>query len=170
MFRFCCGVLTLATITAATITAATLPALAQQPTAPPAAAQSDTGQSKAPAGAFAYFVNLKDGDTVTSPFKIVFGLSPNMGVAPAGVEKENVGHHHLLVDTTLSPEEMTQPIIMDEKHIHFGKGQTETTLTLPPGKHTLQLVLANWTHIPFDPPVQSEVISITVNGAAEPAK
>ena len=168
MLRFRCGVLTIATITAATITAATLPALAQQP----AAAPSDTGQSKAPAGAFAYIVNLRDGDTVTSPFKVVFGLSPNMGVAPAGVEKDNVGHHHILVDTTLSAEEMTQPLIMDEKHIHFGKGQTETTLTLPPGKHTLQLVLANWTHIPFDPPVQSEVISITVNGeaAAEPAK
>jgi hypothetical protein len=165
MIRFCYGVLTFATITAAT-----LPALAQQPAAPPAAAQSDTGQSKAPAGAFSYFVNLKDGDTVTSPFKVVFGLSPNMGVAPAGVEKENVGHHHILVDTTLSPEEMTQPLIVDEHHIHFGKGQTETMMTLPPGKHTLQLVLANWTHIPFDPPVQSEVITITVSGAAEPPK
>jgi uncharacterized protein DUF4399 len=169
MLKFCYGVLTVATIAAAT-----LPASAQQPPTPPAAAaaQSDSGQSKAPAGAYSYFVNLKDGDTVTSPFKVVFGLSPNMGVAPSGIEKENVGHHHLLVDTTLTPEEMAQPIIVDEQHIHFGKGQTETTLTLPPGKHTLQLVLGNWTHIPFSAPVQSEVITVTVKGeaAAESAK
>jgi hypothetical protein len=166
MFKLCYGVLTVATIAAAT-----LPASAQQPPAA-AAAQSDSGQSKAPAGAYSYFVNLKDGDTVTSPFKVIFGLSPNMGIAPSGIEKENVGHHHVLVDTTLTPDEMTQPIMVDEQHIHFGKGQTETTLTLPPGKHTLQLVLGNWTHIPFNAPVQSEVITVTVKGeaTAEPAK
>jgi hypothetical protein len=158
MFKFSYGVLT-----AATIAAAIGPAFAQQPATPPAqAAASDTGQSAAPAGAHAYFQNLRDGDTVTSPFKVQFGLSANMGVGPAGVEKEKVGHHHLLIDTTLSDEEMTQPIIMDEQHKHFGGGQTETIVTLPPGKHTLQLVLANWTHIPFKPPVQSEVITITV--------
>jgi hypothetical protein len=107
----------------------------------------------------------------SSPFKVVFGLSPNMGVAPSGVEKENVGHHHLLVDKALTPEEMTQPIMVDEQHIHFGKGQTETTLTLPPGKHTLQLILGDWTHIPFMPPVQSEIITVTVKAAtaAKPA-
>jgi type IV secretory pathway VirB10-like protein len=158
MFKFSYGVLT-----AATIAAAIGPVFAQQPTTPPAqAAASDTGQSTAPAGAHAYFENLKNGDTVTSPFKIQFGLSANMGVSPAGVEKEKTGHHHLLIDTTLSDEEMTQPIIMDDQHKHFGGGQTETIVTLPPGKHTLQLVLANWTHIPFKPPVQSEVITITV--------
>jgi hypothetical protein len=163
MFKFCYGVLTVATIAAAIG-----PASAQQPTTPPAAAaQSDTGQSTAPAGAYTYFVNLKNGDTVASPFKVVFGLSPNMGIAPAGLDKPtNVGHHHLLIDTTLTPEEMNQPLIADEKHVHFGKGQTETTVTLPPGKHTLQLVLANWTHIPFNPPVQSEVITVTVKGEA----
>lgn len=188
MFKFCFGVLT-----AATLTAAIAPASAQQPTTPPAEAASppaaaapaaaaappaaaapaasDTGQSAAPAGAFSYFVNLKNGDTVTSPFKVVFGLSPNMGVAPAGVDKENVGHHHILIDTTLTPEQMTQPLPVDAQHVHFGKGQTETTVTLPPGQHTLQLVLANWTHIPFKPPVQSEVITITVKGesAEKPA-
>jgi hypothetical protein len=159
----------LSVIIAATIAAAIGPALAQQPSKPPAApAATDTGQSPAPAGAHSYIINPKNGDTVTSPFKVQFGLTPNMGVAPAGVDKENVGHHHLLIDTTLTPEEMTQPVISDEKHIHFGKGQTETTVTLPPGKHTLQLVLANWTHIPFNPPVQSEVITITVKGAAKP--
>jgi Domain of unknown function (DUF4399) len=162
MFKFCYGVLTVATIAAAIG-----PASAQQPTPPAAAApQSDSGQSAAPAGAFSYFVNLKNGDTVTSPFKVVFGLSPNMGVAPSGVEKPNVGHHHLLVDKTLSAEEMTQPITVDEQHIHFGKGQTETTVTLPPGKHTLQLVLGDWTHIPFKPPVQSEVITVNVKATA----
>ena len=89
-----------------------------------------------------------------------------MGVAPSGVEKPNVGHHHLLIDKTLSAEEMTQPIMVDEQHVHFGKGQTETTVTLPPGKHTLQLMLGDWTHIPFKGPVQSEVITVTVKEAS----
>jgi hypothetical protein len=159
MFKF-------SVIIAATIAAAIGPASAQQPAEPKAAAASDTGQSSAPAGARVYIINLKNGDTVTSPFKVQFGLTSNMGVAPAGIDKENVGHHHLLIDTTLTPEEMTQPVASDEKHVHFGKGQTETTVTLPAGKHTLQLVLANWTHIPFKPPVQSEVITITVKDAA----
>ena len=157
MFNFRYGVLTVATIVAAIV-----PARAQQPATPAAAAQTDTGQSVAPPGAAAYFVNIKNGDTVTSPFKVVFGLTPSMGVAPSGVEKPNVGHHHLLVDTTLAPDELTQPITVDGQHIHFGKGQTETMVTLPPGKHTLQLQLGDWTHIPFNKPVQSEVISITV--------
>jgi hypothetical protein len=154
-------------LTVATLAAVIGPASAQQTTTPPAAAaaQPDSGQSAAPAGAFSYFVNLKNGDTVTSPFKVIFGLSPNMGVAPSGVEKPNVGHHHLLIDKTLSAEEMTQPITVDEQHVHFGKGQTETTVTLPPGKHTLQLMLGDWTHIPFKPPVQSEVITVTVKDA-----
>jgi hypothetical protein len=165
MFKF-------SVIIAATIAAAIGPAAAQQPAEPKAteskaaAAASDTGQSAAPAGARVYVINLKNGDTVTSPFKVQFGLTSNMGVAPAGIDKENVGHHHLLIDTTLTPEEMTQPVASDAKHIHFGKGQTETMVTLPPGEHTLQLVLANWSHIPFNPPVQSEVITITVKDAA----
>ena len=158
MFNFRYGILT-----AATIAAAIVPARAQQP-ATPAAPAADTGQSVAPDGAAAYFVNIKNGDTVTSPFKVIFGLTPNMGVAPAGTEKPNVGHHHLLVDTKLSPDELTQPMPVDAQHIHFGKGQTETMVTLPPGKHTLQLELGDWSHIPFNKPVQSEVISITVKG------
>lgn len=158
-------------LTAAALAALTASASAQQSTSPPStAAESDSTQSTAPAGAFSYFVNLKSGDTVTSPFKVVFGLSPNMGVAPSGVEKPNVGHHHLLIDTTLSPEERLQPVTVDDQHIHFGRGQTETMLTLPPGKHTLQLVLGDWTHIPFKPPVQSEVITITVEDGASAAK
>src|SRR5258708_18959359 len=167
MFKFCYGVLTVATMAAAIG-----PASSQQPPAPPATAAqpSDSGQSNSPPGAFAYIVNLKNGDTVTSPFKVVFGLSPNMGVAPSGVEKPNVGHHHLLIDKALTPEEMTQPITVDEQHVHFGKGQTETMVTLPPGKHTLQLVLGDWTHIPFKPPIQSEVVTLTVKADAAAAK
>ena len=124
----------------------------------PAIALAETA---APPNAVVYFINLKDGDTVASPFKVQFGLS-GMGVAPAGVEKANTGHHHLLIDATLSAEELKQPIASDAKHVHFGGGQTEATVTLPPGQHTLQLVLGDWTHIPFNPPIMSPVITITV--------
>jgi hypothetical protein len=119
------------------------------------------GQTAAPAGAKVYFINLKDGAEVTSPFLVQFGLS-GMGVAPAGVEKPNTGHHHLMIDTTLTPDEMKGAIPMDDKHKHFGAGQTEAMVTLPPGKHTLQLVLGDWSHIPFAPPVTSDVINVTV--------
>jgi len=108
-----------------------------------------------------YFINVKDGDTVSSPFKVQFGLT-GLGVAPAGMDKEKTGHHHLLIDTTLSAEEQKAAVPVDAKHLHFGGGQTEAMVTLPPGQHTLQLVFANWSHIPFDPPVQSAVIKITV--------
>ena len=119
------------------------------------------GETAAPPNAAVYFISPKDGDTVTSPFKVQFGLS-GMGVAPAGVEKPNTGHHHLIIDATLSPEELTAPIASDTKHIHFGGGQTETMVTLPPGKHTLQLVFGDWTHIPFNPPIMSPAITVTV--------
>ena len=119
------------------------------------------GETPAPPGASVYIISPKDGDTVTSPFKVQFGLT-GMGVAPAGVDKPNTGHHHLIVDTTLSPQELKEPIASDAKHIHYGGGQTEAVVTLPPGKHTLQLVLGDWTHIPFNPPIVSPVITITV--------
>jgi hypothetical protein len=142
------------------------PSATPQPSSPSTPErQAKPAQSAAPAGAYSYIVNLHNGETVISPFKVIFGLSPNMGVAPAGVDKPNVGHHHLLVDTTLKPEELTQPIPMDEHHLHFGKGQTETAVTLPPGKHTLQLVLGDWSHVPFNPSVQSAVITIKVKPA-----
>jgi hypothetical protein len=118
-------------------------------------------ETASPAGAAVYIINLKDGDTVTGPFKVQFGLS-GMGVAPVGTQTPNTGHHHLLIDTQLSPEELKQPIPADDKHRHFGGGQTEVTLTLPPGPHTLQLVLGDWSHIPHNPPVMSPVIKITV--------
>jgi hypothetical protein len=118
-------------------------------------------QTPAPSGAKVYFINIKNGDTIKSPFKVQFGLS-GMGIAPAGVEKEKTGHHHLLVDTELKGDELVQPIIQDDKHKHFGGGQTETTVTLSPGKHTLQLVLGDWTHMPHKKPVMSEKITVTV--------
>ena len=118
-------------------------------------------QTPSPAGAAVYFINLKDGDTVTSPFKVQFGLS-GMGIAPVGVQNERTGHHHLLIDTKLSDEELKRPIAADAKHVHFGGGQTETTVTLPPGSHTLQLVLGDWSHIPHNPQVMSPVITVTV--------
>ncbi len=113
----------------------------------------------APAGAKAYFINLKDGDTVTSPVFIQFGLK-GMGVAPAGVNSENTGHFHVLIDnptinyTTILPA--------NDQVKHYGGGQTETELALKPGKHTLQLLLADWKHQPHNPAIQSEKITITV--------
>ncbi|MHA7776261.1 DUF4399 domain-containing protein [Roseibium sp. M-1] len=119
------------------------------------------GETPAPEGAKVYFINLKDGDTVKSPVTVQFGLA-GMGVAPAGTEKEHTGHHHLLIDATLEGDALNEPIISDDNHKHFGGGQTETTIELPAGTHTLQLVLGDWSHIPHNPPVMSERITITV--------
>ncbi|MDF1861692.1 MAG: DUF4399 domain-containing protein [Verrucomicrobiales bacterium] len=113
-------------------------------------------------GAKAYIVQPRDGKTVKKKFKVVFGLK-NMGVAPAGIymgADKPTGHHHLIIDSELP--DMKLPFPMDEKHLHFGGGQTETTLELSPGKHTLQLVLGDHAHIPHNPPVVSEKITITV--------
>lgn len=112
-------------------------------------------------GAKVYFVNLNDGDTVQSPVFIQFGLS-GMGIAPAGIEKENTGHHHLIVNEQIEGEELQYGIPADEQHIHFGGGQTEATVELPKGTHTLQLVLGDWSHVPHDKPVMSERITVTV--------
>ncbi|HKJ74600.1 MAG TPA: DUF4399 domain-containing protein [Alphaproteobacteria bacterium] len=112
-----------------------------------------------PKDAKVYIISPADGATVSSPVKVQFGLS-GMGVAPAGVEKENTGHHHLIIDAPLPA--LDQPIPSDEHHVHFGGGQTETMLDLPPGKHTLQLLLADWQHVPHNPPVYSKQITITV--------
>jgi len=113
----------------------------------------------APTGARVYFVNLKDGDTVTRPVKVVMGLS-GMGIAPAGIEFPDTGHHHLIVDAPTPPA--GQVIAADTNHIHFGKGQTETMLELEPGRHTLQLVLGDRNHVPHQPAIVSDVIAITV--------
>ncbi|WP_430390538.1 DUF4399 domain-containing protein [Dyella sp. 20L07] len=116
--------------------------------------------TKAPAGAEVYIISPKDGAIVGTDVTVVFGLK-GMGVAPAGTKKEGTGHHHLLVDVKDLPA-AGQPIPKDEQHLHFGNGQTETTIKLAPGKHTLQLELADENHIPFDPPVVSKQITINV--------
>src|SRR5882724_2298901 len=113
------------------------------------------GETPAPADAKVYFIGIKDGDTVTSPVTIRFGLS-GMGIAPAGTQVENTGHHHLIIVDKNEGAALDEAIPMDERHLHFGKGQTEAAVTLPKGTHTLQLVLDDWTHIPDKPPVTSE--------------
>jgi hypothetical protein len=115
-------------------------------------------------GPAVYFVNLRDGQTVTSPFRVVFGLQGmGWGVAPAEVDKPNTGHHHLLIDTELSEEEKQFAIAKDDQHVHFGTGATETVLMLPAGQHTLQLVFGDLKHELHKPaPIMSQKITITV--------
>jgi hypothetical protein len=117
-------------------------------------------RTPSPPGAEVYIISPKDGAKVSGPVVVRFGLR-GMGIAPAGIKFENTGHHHLLIDTD-APADMSQPLPATDKVVHFGKGQTETTLTLPPGKHTLQLLLADQNHIPHNPPVISKKITITV--------
>jgi hypothetical protein len=119
------------------------PALAQPPTAKPQV----------------FFLSPQDGATVSNPVVVRFGLK-NMTLAPAGVDKPGTGHHHLLIDAPLPP--LDEPIPNDANHLHFGKGQTEIELRLLPGKHTLQLLMGDWTHIPHNPPVYSQPITIFV--------
>ena len=120
------------------------------------------GETPSPAGAKVYFIDLKDGQTVKSPFVVRFGLA-GMGVAPAGVEKPNTGHHHLIVDADApTGDDLAFSLPADENFRHFGGGQTEMVLTLPPGAHTLQLLLGDPNHIPHDPPVISAKITVTV--------
>jgi hypothetical protein len=121
----------------------------------------------APEGAAVYFVNLEDGATVSSPVTVIFGLE-GMGVAPAGTDNPKAGHHHLLLNRPALGEgpdgadELLYGLPADENHIHFGGGQTQVTLDLPPGTHTMQLVLGDMNHVPHDPPILTEVITITV--------
>ena len=116
-------------------------------------------QSPAPEGAKVYIIEPLDGAEVSSPVTVKFGLS-GMGVAPAGVEKAKTGHHHLIINTKV--EDYDNPLPADDQHKHFGGGQTETTLELSPGKHTLQLILGDHNHVPHKPVIESEVITITV--------
>jgi len=127
----------------------------------PATALAADYISKAPDDAEVYFIMPKDGATVPSPFTVQFGLA-NMGIAPAGVKQEGTGHHHLLVDLDELPD-LKEALPATEHIKHFGGGQTQTTLTLQPGQHTLQLLLANYAHIPHDPPVISDAITIRVD-------
>jgi len=116
-------------------------------------------RTPSPAGAEVYFIAPKDGETLSGPVSVKFGLK-GMGVAPAGIALENTGHHHLIIDAKTPP--LDAPIPADANHVHFGKGQTETTVELKPGKHTLQLVLGDQLHVPHDPAVVSKVITVTV--------
>ena len=119
-------------------------------------------KSKAADNANLYIISPIDGEAVTNPVKIVFGLE-GMGVAPAGIEFANTGHHHLLIDVAELPG-INLPIPSDDNHKHFGKGQTEAVIELEPGEHTLQLILGDHKHIPHDPVVVSKKIKINVEG------
>lgn len=141
--------------------------VAAMPLAMVTAGATTAQETPSPEGARLYFVGLEDGATVSSPVTVVFGLA-GMGVAPAEVERANTGHHHLLINRPafgegeFGAEELTLSIPADDNHRHFGAGQTQVTLDLPPGAHSLQLVLGDHGHVPHVPPVMSERITITV--------
>jgi len=118
----------------------------------------------APEGAMVYLIEPVDGATVESPVHVSFGLR-GMGVAPAGTDAPMTGHHHLLIDVDELPAPGL-PIPADAQHVHFGKGQTETSIELAPGPHTLRLLLGDFRHIPHAPPVVSVPVHIVV--AAKP--
>jgi hypothetical protein len=120
-------------------------------------------QERTPAAANTevYFIAPNDGAKLRGPVAVRFGLK-GMGIAPAGIKFDNTGHHHLLIDTDLSELKLDAALPATDKIVHFGKGQTETTLTLPPGKHTLELIFADYLHNSFDPPLHSKKITITV--------
>ena len=126
------------------------------------AAQTGAGAGETPSapGTWLYIGFPQDGAVVTAnkPFRVWFGLR-NMGVAPKGVTYPNTGHHHLLIDTALPPDD--QEIPNDRNHLHFGAGETETTIELPPGRHTLQLLMGDARHVPHKPPVRSKLITVT---------
>ena len=118
-------------------------------------------KSSTPEKAMLYIISPLDGDTVSSPVKVIFGLN-GMGVAPAGIKMKNTGHHHLLIDLNHLPD-INLPIPSDEHHRHFGKGQTEAFIELDKGEHTLQLILGDHLHVPHEPPIISKKIRIKVN-------
>jgi hypothetical protein len=136
----------------------------QAPPAPPQASSSG-GRKSAAKDAKVYFISPTDGEYIAPNPVIRFGLI-NMGVAPAGLDKPNTGHHHLLIDTDLPP--LDQPIPNDFNHLHFGAGQTEAKITLSPGKHRLRLLFADATHVPHNPPIYSEVVTVTVTPSGRP--
>jgi hypothetical protein len=142
---------------------------ADEPTAMPEAAPADAAPAEeaaaalprtpSPEGARVFFISPADGDTVTNPVHIVFGIE-GMEVAPAGTDEPHSGHHHILIDADLP--DLTMPIPASENYVHFGDGRTETEITLEPGEHTLQMLLGDHIHIPHDPPVMSEKITVFV--------
>lgn len=126
------------------------------------AAHADGHRSPAPDGARAYIVSPADGATVSNPVTIVFGLE-GMGIAPAGTEMDNTGHHHLLINTDPGTLDQDSSLPATDQIVHFGGGQTQVSKDLPSGTHTLQLLLGDWSHVPHNPPVLSDVITITVD-------
>jgi hypothetical protein len=126
----------------------------------PAVPAHALGPAPAPENAQVYFIWPSDGSVVHGGFWVRMGLR-NMGVAPKGTDIANTGHHHILIDTEL-PENMKEPVPSDRNHLHFGAGETEARIELPPGRHTLQLLLADKDHVPHDPPVYSKKITVTV--------
>ncbi|WP_019626788.1 DUF4399 domain-containing protein [Thioalkalivibrio sp. ALJT] len=120
-----------------------------------------TDRTAPPDGAKAYFISPQDGETLESPVRVRMGLR-GMGVAPAGVEMDNTGHHHLLVNKPLDAVDLDASLPFSDHKRHFGGGQTEGELELEPGEYTLQLLFMDYRHISFDPPVVSEKITITV--------
>lgn len=140
--------------------AAILPRLALGAVLILAAGAALADRTPSAAGAEVYIISPKDGAKIKGPVTVVFGLK-GMGIAPAGIKFDNTGHHHLIVDAD-APADLSKPLPADEHNLHFGKGQTETTLTLTPGKHTLQLLLADSLHTPHDPAVMSKKITIQV--------
>ena len=138
------------------------PAPAAEPAAETPAAGADTeilAANEPAAMARVFIISPENGATITGPVTVVFGIE-GYSIAPAGTDEEGTGHHHLLVDTDLPPA--GQPIPADENHLHFGKGQTETTLELAPGDHTLQLLLGDGNHVPHSVALISDPIVITV--------
>ncbi len=125
-------------------------------------ALADGHRSPAPEGARSYIISPADGATVSNPVTIVFGLE-GMGVAPAGHDQENTGHHHLLINTTVDDVSLDETLPATDLIVHFGGGQTQVTKDLPAGTHTLRILLGDYAHVPHDPPVVSEPITITVN-------
>ena len=134
---------------------------AETPAAAEPAADVATALPRTPSveGARVFFISPTDGATVSNPVQVVFGIE-GMDVAPAGDTTPQTGHHHLLIDTGLP--DLGMPIPADDNHVHFGKGQTETEITLSPGEHTLQMLLGDHLHIPHDPPLTSDPITIYV--------
>jgi hypothetical protein len=128
--------------------------------APATPVQTPAMPAANPNNAQLYFIWPYDGTVITGgKFWVRMGLR-NMGVAPKGVAVPNTGHHHLLIDTELPP--LTEAIPSDRNHLHFGAGETEARVELPPGMHTLQLLLGDMNHVPHQPPVMSKKITVTV--------
>ena len=137
-----------------------------QPVKAPDTADSGFKRTPSPADAYVYIGWPNDNETIrTTHIHVWFGTR-NFGVAPAGTNKPNTGHHHLLIDTPLPP--LDEPIPHDKNHLHFGLGQTETYIDLPPGTHTLQILMGDGDHIPHDPPLMSKKITIHVRAPETP--